>query len=101
VNAPLARRRCWSHATREAVSRCPSCKKFYCRECVTEHDGRLLCVTCLAAAGAATVKRTGTRWIVWMTAAIAGLLITFFLHATLGYVLEKLPPSWGRGTDDE
>ena len=40
---------CFQHPDREAVVRCPSCRKYYCRECVTEHDDRMLCSNCLAA----------------------------------------------------
>ena len=43
----LSQQRCVLHPDREAVARCPECKRFFCRECVTEHDGRLLCATCI------------------------------------------------------
>ncbi len=39
--------RCQFHALREAVARCPECQRYFCRECVTEHDERLLCASCL------------------------------------------------------
>lgn len=38
---------CFNHADREPVARCPECGRFYCRECVSDHDGRLLCSGCL------------------------------------------------------
>jgi hypothetical protein len=41
--------RCWNHDTREAVCRCPECGRSFCRECVTEHEARLLCASCLNA----------------------------------------------------
>ena len=34
-------------STREAVARCPECTQFFCRECITEHDDRVLCSACL------------------------------------------------------
>jgi hypothetical protein len=40
--------RCWNHETREAVCRCPECGRSFCRECVAEHEQRLLCTACLA-----------------------------------------------------
>ncbi len=43
----LKHKRCFNHADREASARCPSCKNDFCRECITEHDGRMLCVNCL------------------------------------------------------
>ena len=38
---------CLIHSTRPATARCPECRRFYCEECVTEHDGRLTCAGCL------------------------------------------------------
>ncbi len=44
--APLAAR-CRHHPSRPAAARCPSCGGFFCRECVTEHEGLMLCANCL------------------------------------------------------
>jgi len=101
MSQTLARQRCWTHAQREAVSRCPSCKRFYCRECVTEHDGRLLCVQCLAAGTAVAARRLGTRWVLWAAAAVLGLLASFAVFYATGYVLQQLPPAWSSGADAE
>ncbi len=38
---------CFHHAGREPVARCPECARYFCRECVSDHDGRLLCSACL------------------------------------------------------
>ena len=43
----LASQRCSNHSNREAVARCPECARFFCRECITEHDDRVLCAACL------------------------------------------------------
>jgi hypothetical protein len=43
----LARQRCFNHEAREAAARCLRCRRFFCRECVTEHEGRLTCGACL------------------------------------------------------
>lgn len=51
--ATLARERCLNHDSREAVGRCPSCRNFFCRECVVLFEARLSCATCLAAQSAA------------------------------------------------
>ena len=45
--ASLAQERCFTHPAREAACRCPECRRFFCRECTTEHEGRLLCSACL------------------------------------------------------
>src|SRR5436190_23739851 len=49
----MIQQRCWNHEAREAVCRCPECGRSYCRECVTEHEARLLCAACLRKAVAA------------------------------------------------
>ena len=43
----LAHQRCFNHAVREAVARCPECGQCFCRECITEHDDRVVCAACL------------------------------------------------------
>ncbi len=43
----LARQQCFNHSGREAIVRCPSCQRDYCRECVSEYDDRYLCSACL------------------------------------------------------
>ena len=44
----LRQQRCILHPNREAVARCPGCGRYFCRECVTEHDGRVLCAACIS-----------------------------------------------------
>jgi len=43
----LSQQRCLNHVEREAVCKCPECKMFFCRECITEHDDRIICSSCL------------------------------------------------------
>ena len=42
-----SQRRCHNHRERQAACRCPGCGFDFCRECVTEHDERLLCSRCM------------------------------------------------------
>jgi len=42
----IALQRCLHHVEREAVARCVSCTQHFCRECIVEHDGRVLCAEC-------------------------------------------------------
>ena len=44
----VAARTCKIHPAREAVARCPECSSYYCRECITEHEFRMVCASCLA-----------------------------------------------------
>lgn len=43
----ILKKRCYNHSEREAVGLCRECGSFYCRECITEHDDRLICSDCL------------------------------------------------------
>jgi hypothetical protein len=49
----VLRQRCFHHPDRVAAARCLGCSRTYCRECVTEHEGRVLCASCLAGAARA------------------------------------------------
>ena len=102
----LTLQRCWTHPLREAAARCPSCTRFFCRECVTEHEGRVICAGCLREQlAAANVRRTARRWPVQVfTAARRGIQFTvcvlaawFFFHL-LGEMLLALPDQFHQGT---
>ena len=43
----LHQSRCLNHPDREAIARCPECKHYFCQECITEHDHRILCAACI------------------------------------------------------
>jgi hypothetical protein len=77
MNALALHQRCWNHETREAVCRCPSCGRPFCRECVSEHESRLLCAACLAVQGRA--RQAGRGRFAPAGAAIAGMLLAWLL----------------------
>src|SRR5579872_4523238 len=43
----LRHARCLFHPIREAAAKCPHCGGTFCRECVTDEDGKLACPPCL------------------------------------------------------
>lgn len=43
----LKAKRCFNHSVREAVAKCLDCGNFFCRECITEHNTKLVCCNCL------------------------------------------------------
>lgn len=45
--ANITHQRCHNHTEREAAARCLECSFFFCRECATEHDDRVICAACL------------------------------------------------------
>lgn len=102
----LTQTRCFNHGQREAVARCPSCKRHFCRECVTEHDHKLLCASCiqaLAAAGPAPrdrhipfrplIQLACAVFVLWMTFYVMGqalLLIPSEFHDTYDTTLDDM-----------
>jgi len=80
--------RCWNHEAREAVCRCPQCRRSYCRECVTEHEARLLCAACLdRLTHTAQAKASGLRKLVPAGMALAGILLSWMLFYGAGEAL--------------
>lgn len=77
--------RCWNHENREAVCRCPECGRSYCRECVSEHQARLLCAVCLSKiAQSAAVQRRPLRGMASIAMTLAGLLLAWVVLFGMG-----------------
>ncbi len=87
----LLDQRCFHHDGREAVAQCPSCKLFFCRECVTEHAGRMICVTCVHALTRDADKTTSAVRARWTVTALAGILIAWVVFYYLGATLARIP----------
>jgi len=80
--------RCWNHEAREAVCRCPECGRSFCRECVTEHEARLLCASCLVAAARARRSPRGVvRRLLPAGMALAGVLLAWTVFYSAGEAL--------------
>ena len=70
--------RCWNHDAREAVCRCPACRRSFCRECVTEHENRLMCASCLLnVVRSAAPPARRLRWLVSMGTIAAGVILAW------------------------
>jgi hypothetical protein len=96
----LAARKCVRHAAREAVARCVACTEHFCRECVVEHTGALLCAACLAKEVAAKKtdrvslwQRQGRRLVT--LACVVLLWVAFY---AFGQFLKNIPPEVHEGT---
>jgi hypothetical protein len=92
----LIDQRCWNHSEREAVVRCPECRRFYCRECVTEHQGRMICATCVARAVGGSA-RTKSGSVAWIGLAAGGLLLAWLFFYNLGLLLSRIPAEFFGG----
>jgi hypothetical protein len=87
----LLDQRCLNHALREAAVQCPSCKRFFCRECVTEHEGRMICVACVTALTRNEKTTARTARTKWAVMALGGILIAWLVFYYLGLTLSRIP----------
>jgi len=91
MTGALIHQRCWNHELREAVCRCPACGRHFCRECVTEHESRLLCAACLeTAARPRAPRRHGVRALYTPLAAVSGLLVSWLIFYFSGEILLEI-----------
>jgi hypothetical protein len=94
----LALQRCLNHPAREAAARCVDCGSHYCRECVEEHDGRLICAACLRKAARAPVfQRAWFKSALAFAQTMAALLFLWMAFFTLGKTLLTIPESFHEG----
>jgi len=95
----LSLQRCFNHLGREAVAKCPGCAQFYCRECITEHDDRVICAACLRKlAHVPLTRRTGFLLLFRVGEGLMGLLLAWFFFYLIGETLLGLPSSFHEGT---
>ena len=97
--AALIHQRCFHHSAREAVARCPECRHFYCRECITEHDDRVICSACLKRLTAQPARRRFTfAWLFPVMELTIGFGIAWLFFYFLGAMLLSIPSRYHEGT---
>jgi len=97
--ASLVHQRCLNHAAREAVARCPDCRQFFCRECITEHADRVICAACLRKlARVPLFKRPAFAGLRQAAQCLAGVFIAWFFFHLVAELLLKLPTDFHEGT---
>jgi hypothetical protein len=95
----LAAQRCFNHARREAAARCTACGRYFCRECVAEHENRLLCAACLRkVVRLPLTQRRGFVGLVRVFQCVLGLMTVWFFFYLVGEGLLALPTSFHEGT---
>ncbi len=95
----LVLQRCLHHPAREAVARCPDCGRFYCRECITEHDDRVVCADCLKRlAQRAGARRPRFAWLPGVAFFALSFLLAWLCFYETGSVLAQIPTSFHDGT---
>ena len=95
----ISQQHCLVHPMREAVARCPECGKFFCRECVTEHEDRVICTACLKKI-ARENKAKGARlaWLGRLGASVAGITVAWLFFYWTGQALLSIPAKYHDGT---
>jgi len=95
----LVHQRCFNHVAREAVARCPECRQHFCRECVTEHEDRVICSACLRKLTTVPLlKRPVFAVAVRTVQCLIGILVAWFFFYLIGTGLLFLPTSFHEGT---
>jgi hypothetical protein len=94
--APLRARRCVRHSEREAVARCSRCGGFFCRECVVDHTGKLVCAVCLAKATAVSALKPKRSWagVRRKLSVLVGVMVLWVLFYVLGSLLLTIPAEY-------
>jgi hypothetical protein len=91
MSGVLVDQRCWIHEEREAVARCVPCRRFFCRECITEHEGQMICAECVARTLAPRRASERSRAIVWAVLALGGVFVAWLVFYYLGQGLAQIP----------
>jgi len=99
MNPSLSQQRCLNHAEREAVARCPECSHFFCRECVTEHEDRVICASCLKkTAKEKKILHLPLAAIGALAMGLTGLFTTWLFFYMIGLILAGMPGNFHDGS---
>ena len=95
----ITQQRCHNHLPREAVARCPACGRFFCRECITEHEDKVLCAACLrrlTGPSGEALNRFGG--FLRLGNFLLGIFILYLIFYYFGQILLNLPSDFHEGT---
>ena len=90
----LTLQRCLIHADREAVVRCPSCGNYFCRECITEHEQKFLCSSCLQRVRPRVeLANRNAAWLMSIIKMMVGIAVAWLFFYLIGQSLILIPPN--------
>ena len=90
----LQQTRCLLHPAREAVARCKGCEEYFCRECVGEYEGVMLCSSCLESSSGDAAKDSlqARRVPIWPVFQVGvGLLVLWLLWYGVTQIALSIP----------
>jgi hypothetical protein len=95
----LHQQRCLNHAVREAVARCPVCTQYFCRECITEHEDRVICAACLRKLTfKPEAKKRNFGAVKRVLTAFCGFLLAWMMFYLGGRLLLSVPAEFHDGS---
>lgn len=95
----LHQQRCLNHSAREAVARCPVCKQYFCRECITEHEDRVICASCLRKLTfKPETKKRNLAGLKRLMAAGCGFMLVWMMFYFAGRLLASIPEQFHDGS---
>ena len=95
----LAHQRCFNHKGREAVARCPECGRYFCRECITEHEDRVLCASYLVKkTQKSSLGQSRLSRLFRIMQIIVGVMLLWIFFYYMGQILLSIPTAFHEGT---
>ncbi|MFV1994112.1 MAG: rhomboid family protein [Verrucomicrobiales bacterium] len=96
----IKKQRCSIYPQRAAVARCPSCRNYFSRECIVEHDGRVICARCLEDLTGALGKDSRSRFPspAPIFQVLVGLLLLWVFFYFGARILIMIPSDFHEGT---
>lgn len=96
----VASRRCFHHPQREAAAMCRECRRTFCRECVIDSGGELICASCLRVRVKPKVEgRTRFRALAGVLQVGAALVASWFFFYMTGRIFVTVEPPLHRFED--
>jgi hypothetical protein len=90
----VAHQRCFNHASREAVARCPECGRYFCRECIGDYEDRAICASCLKRLSARPLTHYRLGGLMRAAQVLAGIVLLWSSFYLLGKVLLAIPSAY-------
>ena len=91
--------RCLNHENREAVAQCRECGSTFCRECISEHEDRVICAACLEKHLAdETPGRKRLTGMIQLVQLAVGLLLAWAMFTMIGWCLLQIPTDFHEGS---
>jgi len=82
-----------------ASARCPQCRRFFCKECITEHSGKVLCTTCLSqTAPAISDKHSRRAVLIHAIQFLTGLWLIWVFFYYVARILLLIPTAFHEGS---